>query len=932
MAPHEIDAGADRGGQAGGGAPLALSRRIFGGLAGTAVLGLALGGSSGAAPRSGGFPTVPTGEPPAPPAADAARHEVRLDGRSLLVDGRRLALWPGETHYFRLPSPSLWRDVLEKMRAYGYNAVSVPVPWNVHSPAPGRHDFTGVRDLDLFLRTAAACHLYVILRPGPYLGADLDAGGLPGWLTAAEGRARTTDPAYLRHADAWLDRVHAIAARHLYTSGGGTVLLYQVEDASGTADAGAYTAHLRAKARADGIDVPLVSGYAGEPAAHGAAGVRRLGLARLAEGAALPVPLLAFGGTSWGWLAAPGAPASYDRGAALDAGRQPGEELAPTHQIGHLLRHVPDFARLEPAARVRAADERLAVSHLANPDTGTHVYVVRNDSGADVSAPLPGTGIDAPVTVPARDARLLVTGLSLGGRRRLAYSTAQPMVFLSTGRADIAVFTGARGHMAHVVLDCPDDLKPYRLDDETAWAYDRGRLHVTAPLGDGGPTRVRIDGGGSGRPLLLLFADDAASLRLWPCRTPTGPLLVHGPALVRSASVDGGTVRLTGDMTEGTGLEVWGPRGVTEVSWNGTALPVRAGRSGGLTARRPLPGAPQVVLPALGGWRRRTENPESAPGFDDSDWTAATRTTSFSTTPVPDAQPVLFADDYGYHYGDVWYRGRLTGAAGLTSVSLAYRTGSGGLLMAWLDGEPLGTHRMPPPEENPAGKDTWAATARFRLPAGLRGRLRDGGRAAPVLSVLVRRTAHAQDAAGRDTHKAARGLTGAFFQGASPEVRWRLRGATAPDPVRGPLNNGGLYGERHGWHLPGHDDGGWEETAFPRGDRRQGVCWYRTTFRLSVPRDVDASVGLVLDDDPGRAYRVQIFLNGWNMGEYVNDAGPRQPVPLPGGILRTRGANTLALAVLADGTTPCGPGEVRLTLLGAAAGGVPVTPVDSPGR
>ncbi|CAL9534859.1 hypothetical protein SUDANB6_04132 [Streptomyces sp. enrichment culture] len=916
---------------------MALSRRTFGGLAGTAVLGLALGGSvggsSGALAGSGASSAVPTGTPPAPPAADGRRHDVRFDRHSLLVDGRRLVLWPGEMHYFRLPSPSLWRDVLEKMRAYGFNAVSVPVPWNVHSPAPGRHDFTGVRDLDLFLRTAAECHLYVILRPGPYLGAGLDAGGLPGWLTAAPDRARTTDPAYLRHADAWLAGVDAVAVRHLYTRGRGTVLLYQLEDAPDTADADAYAAHLRARVRADGVDVPLVSGYAEETTAHGAAGVRRLGLARLAEGAALPGALLAFGGTSWGWLAAPGAPAAYDRGAALDAGRQPTDELAATHQIGHLLRHVPDFARLEQAREVRAADERLAVSHLANPDTGTHVYVVRNDSGADVSCPLPGTGIDVPVTVPARDAKLLVAGLPLGGGRKLAYSTAQPMVFLSAGERDIAVFTGRRGEMAHVVLDYPATPRPWRLDEEAAWAYDdRGRLQVTAPLGDGGLTRVRIDGGGSTRPLLLLFADDETSLRLWPCRTPSGPLLVQGPALLRSASVDGGTVRLTGDTTEENGLEVWGPRGVTDVTWNGTALPVRASRSGGLTALRPLPGVPHVVLPALGGWRRRTENPEARPGFDDGDWTAAVRKTSHSTTPVPRAQPVLFADDYGFHYGDVWYRGRLTGAAGLASVSLAYRTGSGGLLMAWLDGEPLGTHRMPPPEENPAGKDTWAATARFRLPAGLRERLRDRPHDTPVLSVLVRRTAHGQDGGARGSHKAARGLTGAFFQGASPEVRWRLRGAAAPDPVRGPLNNGGLYGERHGWHLPGHDDGGWEETAFPRGDRRQGVTWYRTTFRLSVPRDVDASVGLVLDDDPGRAYRVQVFLNGWNMGEYVNDAGPRHPVALPGGILRTRGANTLALAVLADGTTPCGPGEVRLTLLGAAAGGVPVTPVESPGR
>jgi beta-galactosidase GanA len=235
---------------------------------------------------------------------------------------------------------------------------------------------------------------------------------------------------------------------------------------------------------------------------------------------------------------------------------------------------------------------------------------------------------------------------------------------------------------------------------------------------------------------------------------------------------------------------------------------------------------------------------------------------------------------------------------------------------------------MPVPDRSRARQGTWTAKASFGLPEELRERLREeepGTR--HVLSVLVRPMQHDMDGGARDTHKAARGLTAVTFEGAAPEVTWRIQGATAPDPVRGPMNNGGLYGEREGWHLPEHDDGEWKETALPRAERRQGVTWYRTGFRLDVDPGVDASIGLVLDDDPGRAYRVQIFLNGWNLGQYINDVGPQHTFVLPNGILRTRGANTLALAVLSDGTTPSGPGTVRLALLGAAAGGVPVEPV-----
>ncbi len=79
-----------------------------------------------------------------------------------------------------------------------------------------------------------------------------------------------------------------------------------------------------------------------------------------------------------------------------------------------------------------------------------------------------------------------------------------------------------------------------------------------------------------------------------------------------------------------------------------------------------------------------------------------------------------------------------------------------------------------------------------------------------------------------------------------------------------------------------------------------------------------------LHDCGTRVPGVQIFLNGWNLGQYINDVGPQHTFVLPNGALRMRGRNTLALAVLCDGTTPVGPGSATLTLLGLAAGGVAV--------
>ena len=1005
-----------------------LSRRRFATLAGGSLSAglLAAGAPAGSAVAAPGVSPAAAGGPP--PGSGGSGHTVTFDPYSLIVDGRRVVLWSGEFHPFRLPSPALWRDVLQKFRANGYNTVCVYIAWNYHSPAPGAYDFTGVRDLDLFLRMAAETGLYVTVRPGPYINAEVDAGGYPGWLTATAGQARTDDPTYLGHVDEWLTAVNAIIARHQYTRGQGTVLLYQLENeyaahlTDGTG--AAYLAHLYAKVRADGIEVPLFhndkgrNGYwvpgsfptggesgrylyafdgypspAGNPPDWGcfgpggakggstaspgtpgflaefgggwfdpwggaefgglgyaesrrtrdAAYERRFYLTNLANGIRLHNVYMTFGGTSWGWLPAPVVYTSYDYGAAIDESRGQTSKLVPMKQIGEMLRSFPGLAALDRAADTSASDPAVRVYHLTGhptghptgAGTGSHVYLLRNDTTSDISCTLPVGTAAGPLTVPAaqgglrvaaKDMKLLATDIP-AGQRSLRYTTAQPMLALSAGRQDVVLLIGRPGDPVETAVECPVKPSATVLDGSATTSYDSaaGLLRINGVLS--GLTRVLVEGGGSGTPLLLLLADDDASAALWRHDTAAGPVLVRGPSLLRAARALGPEVMLEGDTAEACELEVWGPRGTALLRWNGEAVPAAPTASGSLLARHPLPGAPRVELPALTGWRRLDGNPESGPAFDDSAWTIADKSTSYSTTPVPAGQPVLFADDYGFHYGDVWYRGHYQGGDGVGTISLSYSSGTQGLLMAWLDGTALGVHRQPVPTKAEDTRGTWAATATFPVPAALRGP------GEHVLSVLVRPMAHDEDGGARDTHKAARGLTTAAFgpsAATAPALTWRIQGGS-PDPVRGPLNNGGLHGERTGMHLPGFPDGDWQRVALPHAETRQGVSWYRTTFDLAVPRDVDASIGLTLDDDPSRAYRVQIFVNGWNLGQYINDVGPQHTFVLPNGILLPRGRNTLALAVLADGTTPAGPAEVALTLLGAVRGGVPLAPVASPG-
>ncbi len=188
---------------------------------------------------------------------------VSYDARSLMIDGKRTIIWSSEMHAFRLPSPDLWRDVLQKMKASGFNTVAFYFDWGFHSPKKGVYDFSGIRDIDRLLTMAEEEGLWVITRAGPYVNAELTRGGFPGWLVNQRGRARTDDPEYLAASDEWLTRVNAIIARHQINGDGkghkGNVILHQIENelALTTPAQRRYMDHLYAKARADGITVPL---------------------------------------------------------------------------------------------------------------------------------------------------------------------------------------------------------------------------------------------------------------------------------------------------------------------------------------------------------------------------------------------------------------------------------------------------------------------------------------------------------------------------------------------------------------------------------------------------------------------------------------------------------------------------------------------------
>src|SRR5437879_4120145 len=124
-----------------------------------------------------------------------------------VLDGRPLQIISGALHYFRM-HPDCWADRIEKARLMGLNTIETYVPWNAHSPRPGVFDTSGMLDLGRFLREVAAAGLYAIVRPGPYICAELDNGGLPAWLFRDDNTGvRRYEPAFMSAVTQYLQDV-----------------------------------------------------------------------------------------------------------------------------------------------------------------------------------------------------------------------------------------------------------------------------------------------------------------------------------------------------------------------------------------------------------------------------------------------------------------------------------------------------------------------------------------------------------------------------------------------------------------------------------------------------------------------------------------------------------------------------------------------------
>ncbi|MDE6629388.1 MAG: beta-galactosidase [Muribaculaceae bacterium] len=177
---------------------------------------------------------------------------------TFLLNGEPYVVKAAELHYPRIPRP-YWDDRIKKCKALGMNTVCLYVFWNAHEPEKDTFDFTGQNDLRAFVKLCQENGMNVILRPGPYVCAEWEMGGLPWWLLQKKDvRLREQDPFFMERVNKFQQQVAAQVA-DLTVADGGPIIMVQVENEYGSyGEDKPYVAAIRDMLRKNfGTDVTL---------------------------------------------------------------------------------------------------------------------------------------------------------------------------------------------------------------------------------------------------------------------------------------------------------------------------------------------------------------------------------------------------------------------------------------------------------------------------------------------------------------------------------------------------------------------------------------------------------------------------------------------------------------------------------------------------
>ncbi|MCX6169387.1 MAG: beta-galactosidase [Ignavibacteriales bacterium] len=199
-------------------------------------------------------------------AAQTPKHTFSLSTDNFLLDGKPFQMISGEIHPARVPK-EYWRHRIQMAKAMGCNTIAAYIFWNYHESSPGKFDFkTGNRDISRFIKIAQDEGMWVLLRPGPYVCAEWDFGGIPPYLLKIPDiKVRCMDPRYMKAVERYINTFSKIVKPLLITNGG-PILMVQIENEYGSyGNDKNYLEALRNIWLKNGINVPFYTADGATP-------------------------------------------------------------------------------------------------------------------------------------------------------------------------------------------------------------------------------------------------------------------------------------------------------------------------------------------------------------------------------------------------------------------------------------------------------------------------------------------------------------------------------------------------------------------------------------------------------------------------------------------------------------------------------------------
>lgn len=152
---------------------------------------------------------------------------------SFMLNGKPFVVKAAEIHYPRIPQ-AYWEHRIKMCKALGMNTICIYIFWNIHEQKEGVFDWSGNNDVAKFCRLAQKNGMYVIVRPGPYVCAEWEMGGLPWWLLKKKDiKLREQDPYFMERVKIFETEVGKQLAP-LTIQNGGPIIMVQVENEYGS--------------------------------------------------------------------------------------------------------------------------------------------------------------------------------------------------------------------------------------------------------------------------------------------------------------------------------------------------------------------------------------------------------------------------------------------------------------------------------------------------------------------------------------------------------------------------------------------------------------------------------------------------------------------------------------------------------------------------